>query len=82
MLEAAFREFGDLTGRRYGLISQYRCEDADIVLVMIGSFASKAKAAVDALRMAGQRVGLMRPPVVPVFCGTLLVVAKARWRAP
>jgi hypothetical protein len=32
---------------------QYRSADAEICFVMIGSFATKAKAAVDALRAAG-----------------------------
>jgi pyruvate ferredoxin oxidoreductase alpha subunit len=32
-------------------------EDADDVFLMIGSFATKAKAAVDRLRDAGRRVG-------------------------
>ena len=38
-----------------------RCEDAEIVFLMMGSFASKAKAAVDALRSEGEAVGLVRP---------------------
>lgn len=50
-----------VTGRSYDAIERYRTEDAEIVYVMIGSFATKAKAAVDALRRAGQRVGLVRP---------------------
>src|SRR5205085_5033543 len=29
MLEQAFDEFGELTGRRYGLLTQYKCDAAD-----------------------------------------------------
>ncbi|MDP1896809.1 MAG: hypothetical protein Q8K43_02875, partial [Sulfurimicrobium sp.] len=39
----------------------YRSEDAEIVFFMIGSFATKARDAVDRLREAGQAVGLVRP---------------------
>ncbi|KPK16011.1 MAG: pyruvate synthase [Myxococcales bacterium SG8_38] len=53
-------EFEAAFGRRHEAIEAYRCEDADILFVMIGSFATKAKAAVDQLREAGWRVGLAR----------------------
>jgi pyruvate ferredoxin oxidoreductase alpha subunit len=42
----------------------YRLEDAEYVLVMIGSFATKARAAIDVLRGEGKRVGLVRPRLV------------------
>ena len=38
-LEEAFQEFGDLTGRRYGLVDAYRCDDADTVFVSLGCAA-------------------------------------------
>ena len=41
--------FEQAFGRRYGPIEAYRTDDADIVFVMMGSFATKAKAAVDRL---------------------------------
>ena len=55
------QEFETIFGRRYDAVESYRCEDAEIVFVMVGSFATKARAAVDALRDAGERVGLVRP---------------------
>jgi pyruvate ferredoxin oxidoreductase alpha subunit len=48
-------------------VETYRCEDAELVLVMIGSFATKAKAAIDGLWAAGQRVGLVRPRLLRPF---------------
>jgi len=53
--------FAKVFGRRHEAVDAYRCDDAEIVLVMIGSFATKAKQAVDQLREAGHAVGLMRP---------------------
>src|SRR5436305_7463049 len=37
--EAAYRDFAALTGRYYGLISAYKCDDADTVFVSLGSAA-------------------------------------------
>jgi len=53
--------FAETFGRQYSAIESYRCDDAEVVFVMMGSFATKAKAAVDSLREAGQAVGLLRP---------------------
>jgi pyruvate ferredoxin oxidoreductase alpha subunit len=53
-------EFGKAFGRAHPAVEAYRCEDAEVVLVMMGSFATKAKEAVDRLREAGQAVGLLR----------------------
>jgi len=54
------KEFESIFGRRYDIIEQYRMEDAEYVFVMLGSFATKAMDAVDALREAGWQVGLAR----------------------
>jgi pyruvate ferredoxin oxidoreductase alpha subunit len=69
--EAVFTEsaalFSETFGRSYQAIEVYRCEDAEVVFVMMGSFATKAKAAVDRLRAAGQAVGLLRPLLLRPF---------------
>jgi pyruvate ferredoxin oxidoreductase alpha subunit len=61
------REFTRLFGRDYSAIEAYQCDDADIVFVMLGSFATKARAAVDQLRKAGNKVGLLRPRLLRPF---------------
>jgi len=58
--DAIADEFAQRFGRRHEAVEAHRCEDAEIVLVMMGSFASKARDAVDRLREAGRRVGLLR----------------------
>ena len=58
------KEFTEQFGRTHDAVESYRCEDADIVFVMMGCFATKAKAAVDQLRDAGKAVGLLRPRVL------------------
>jgi pyruvate ferredoxin oxidoreductase alpha subunit len=58
--EQAAAEFERYFGRRYDVIEGYRIEDAEDVLVMSNAFASKGKAAVDAARKEGRKVGLLR----------------------
>ncbi len=59
--------FAQEFGRSYEAIEAYQCEDAEFVFVMMGSFATKAKAAVDRLREAGRAVGLLRPRLLRPF---------------
>jgi pyruvate-ferredoxin/flavodoxin oxidoreductase len=49
-LQDAFDEFGRKTGRQYGPVEAYRCEDAEFVLVGMGCYMETAKATVDYLR--------------------------------
>ena len=49
-LEDAYADFGRLTGRYYGLVSQYKTDDADTVFVSLGCAAENIEAAVDYLR--------------------------------
>src|SRR5436853_3665312 len=49
-LEVAFDEFARKTGRRYGFVEPYRCEDAEFILVGMGCYMETAKATVDYLR--------------------------------
>ncbi len=52
--------YGAATGRvRDGLISQYRLDDADIVVVALGSVLGTLKDAVDGLREDGMRIGVL-----------------------
>ena len=54
-------EFAQRFGRRHDAVETYQTDDAKFVFVMIGSFATKAKEAVDRLREAGWKIGLVRP---------------------
>jgi len=55
--ERAMAEWTALTGRHYGLIDTYKTEDADYVMVSMGTMADTALAVVDALRADGRKVG-------------------------
>jgi pyruvate ferredoxin oxidoreductase alpha subunit len=60
-------QFARTFGRHWPAVEAYRAEDAQIVFYMIGAFATKAKDAVDRLREAGARVGLVRPRLLRPF---------------
>ncbi|MHC1579446.1 MAG: pyruvate ferredoxin oxidoreductase, partial [Candidatus Alkanophagales archaeon] len=55
-----FREFKEVFGREYRPVEAYRVEDADVLLLMMGSYAETAMLAIDALRERGESVGLVR----------------------
>lgn len=53
--------FGEAFGRDWGgCMEAYRCEEAEGLIVAMGSLASAARVAVDALRSAGRRAGLLK----------------------
>ena len=62
-----FKEFGELTGRHYDLFEEYRTEDAEMILVIIGSTAGTAKDVIDEQREKGVKVGLLKPRVFRPF---------------
>jgi pyruvate ferredoxin oxidoreductase alpha subunit len=70
------REFG----RRYPAVETHCVEDAEIVFFMMGSFATKCMDAVNRLREAGKRVGLVRPRLVRPWPAEELRQALARVR--
>jgi pyruvate ferredoxin oxidoreductase alpha subunit len=53
-------EFADISGRKYGLFEEYYLEDAERIVVIIGSAAGTTKDAVDKLRAKGEKVGLLK----------------------
>ncbi|MFQ5735942.1 MAG: pyruvate ferredoxin oxidoreductase [Thermodesulfobacteriota bacterium] len=55
------KEFASKFGREYGLIDTYMLEDADEVVVVLNSAAGTTRVAVDELRKAGRKVGMLRP---------------------
>ncbi len=61
------KEYGEIFGRYYDLLDLYECEDAEVVLVGMGTVASTAKDVVDDLRAAGKKVGFCRIRVFRPF---------------
>jgi pyruvate-ferredoxin/flavodoxin oxidoreductase len=74
-LEEAFDEFYRKTGRRYDFLEDYRCEDADFILVGMGCYMETAKATVDHLRKQGIKAGALTVFVFRPFPARLIVEA-------
>src|SRR3982751_6273086 len=73
-LQQACEDYGTLTGRDYGLITEYMCDDADTVFVSLGSAAENIEAAVDHLRAReNASVGSIHIHVFPPFPGPPIV---------
>lgn len=61
------KEFEEISGRKYGFFEEYRMEDAEYAIVMIGSAAGTTKEAIDELRNQGKKVGLLKIRVFRPF---------------
>jgi len=67
ILEVAKR-FKEMTGREYGFFEEYKLDDADYAIVIIGSAAGTCKAAIDKIRSTtGKKVGLLKIRVFRPF---------------
>ncbi|MBE6015280.1 MAG: pyruvate ferredoxin oxidoreductase [Lachnospiraceae bacterium] len=62
-------EYEKISGRKYGLYEGYRLEDADYVIVAIGSVCGTIKDTIDELRDNGVKAGLMKVRVFRPFPG-------------
>ena len=77
-LEEAYAEFAKLTGRYYGMVTEYKTTDADTVFVSLGSAAENIEAAVDHLRQRrGAKVGSIHLNVIRPFPEAAVIRALA-----
>ena len=67
IIDCVSKEYGKLSGREYGLIEKYRTDDADRVIILMGSSVGTAKDTVDDLRNEGEKVGLIKIRVYRPF---------------
>lgn len=75
------KEFEKLTGRSYGLFEEYKMDEAERAVVVIGSTAGTAKAVVDELRAKGEKVGLIKVRVFRPFPAEEIAKALANCKA-
>jgi pyruvate ferredoxin oxidoreductase alpha subunit len=54
------QDFAERFGRKYGPTEDYRCEDAEILVIALGTLGKEAEVAVDLLRNEGIKAGSMR----------------------
>jgi len=60
VIAATEKDFAKRFGRSYGPTENYRCEDADVIIIAMGTFGKEAEVATDILRKEGIRAGSMR----------------------
>ena len=67
IIDEVFEEFAALSGRKYGRINAYRLEDAEVVIVTMGSTEGTAMDAADELRAEGLPAGVLALKVFRPF---------------
>ncbi len=67
LLSKLFAEYGALSGREYGKVEGYCCEDAQELLVLLGSSYETAKEGVDSLRQKQRKAGIVTLNVLRPF---------------
>ncbi|MCK5080700.1 MAG: pyruvate ferredoxin oxidoreductase, partial [Candidatus Moranbacteria bacterium] len=54
------KQFGEISGRKYGQIETYKIKDAETVMVAMGSTCGTIFSVVDKMRAKGKKVGLLK----------------------
>ena len=78
---AVAADFEKTFGRHYSFFEEYRMEDAEAAIVLIGSTAGTARACVDQMRAAGKKVGMIKLRVFRPFPAKELAAALAHVKA-
>ncbi|MFB0509320.1 MAG: pyruvate ferredoxin oxidoreductase, partial [bacterium] len=60
VIEKVIEEFAKKFGRNYPVIEGYRTEDAEVVVIVMGSTVGTARIAVDEMRAQGKKVGMVK----------------------
>ncbi len=69
VIQEIFNEFAKQFGRQYKLVESYKADDAETIIVIMGSMAQTAMTAVDEMRAKGKKVGVVRPRIFRPFPG-------------
>lgn len=67
VIDEVFQDFKNRFGREYKKITGYKTEDADIILLTLGSMSGTARAAVDKMRERGKKIGAAKMTVFRPF---------------
>ena len=83
VIREAYKEYEKIVGRSYGnpFFEEYMTDDADIVLVGMGTLSTPTKVAIRKMRQEGKKVGLVRLRWFRPFPTERLVAALSRAKA-
>ena len=81
VVEEYMQKISEITGRKYSLFNYYGAEDADRVIILMGSATEAAREAIDYLTEKGEKVGMVsvhlyRPFSVKHFLGAIPATCK------
>ena len=63
VIEEVFADFEKVSGRKYNMIETHRTEDADVIVICMGTTYQTAQVACDKMREAGIKAGVLMPRV-------------------
>lgn len=66
-LPTIYEEYGEISGRNYGMAQEYQMEDAEIAVFILGSAYHTMRSAVQKLRAEGKKVGVFTASVLRPF---------------
>ncbi len=81
LVRQAMAEYAELSGRAYAPVMSYDCEDADYVMVGLGSITDDVRAVLPYLRAQGLKVGVVSVKQLQPFPEAELVAAVAGAKA-
>lgn len=67
VIDEVQKEFKEIFGREHGIVEEYRCDDAEIIIIGMGSICGSIRDVVDDLRDEGEKVGLLKLRVYRPF---------------
>jgi pyruvate ferredoxin oxidoreductase alpha subunit len=83
VIREAYKEYERIIGRSYGnpFFEEYMTDDADIVLVGMGTLSTPVKVAIRKMRKEGKKVGLVRVRWFRPFAAEELAKSLSRFKA-
>ena len=83
VIREAYADFARIFGRNYGnpFFEEYQTEDADVVLVGMGTLSMPVKVAIRRMRKEGKKVGLVRVRWFRPFADVELATTLSRFKA-
>ena len=75
------KKFEKISGRKYGLIEEYKMQYAEYAVVIIGSAAGTTKDAIDRMRANGDKVGLIKVRSFRPFPGEEIAASLKKCKA-
>lgn len=63
VIEEVFEEYEKVSGRKYNMIESYKADDADVIIVCLGTTYQTAQVSADKMREEGIKAGVVMPRV-------------------